>query len=247
MKYCIFLAAGWMLLTTTGMIFVPRGEYRPFVPPARGLPPVKTVPSFLLDQDLVTREKYLKFVVLHPEWRKSQVKAIFADAHYLASWTSDVGIKPAQRQQAVTEVSWFAANAYCESLDKELPTTDQWERALSDNTRESVKLNENILAWYGKPTAVEAPRIRASGKNGFGIYDLGFSIWEWTQDFSAFLTSTDARADSGKDTTLFCAGGSQMGNAADYATFMRFSFRSSLKANYTTSALGFRCAKEISQ
>ena len=31
----------------------------------------------------------------------------------------------------------------------------------------------------------------------------------------------------------------------NYAAFMRYAFRGSIKANYTTKNLGFRCAKNI--
>jgi formylglycine-generating enzyme required for sulfatase activity len=143
----------------------------------------------------------------------------------------------------VTQVSWFAANAYCEAQGKSLPTTDQWELALFDRGRNQEKLKQTILAWYGRPNSEKLDDVGKAGTNGYGISDLGILVWEWTEDFNAFLAALDSR-EGGADDNLFCGNGSRMGDASDYAAFMRYSFRSSLKANYTTSNLGFRCAKE---
>jgi formylglycine-generating enzyme len=56
----------------------------------------------------------------------------------------------------------------------------------------------------------------------------------------------DARGDSGLERQLFCGAGSlDASNRSDYAGFMRFGFRSSLRAGYTVPNLGFRCAMNI--
>ena len=60
------------------------------------------------------------------------------------------------------------------------------------------------------------------------------------RDFTRLLKDKDT------DKDLFCGSGSV--NATDlmnYAAFMRYAFRGSIKANYTTKNLGFRCAKNI--
>ena len=62
---------------------------------------------------------------------------------------------------------------------------------------------------------------------------------------TAFFLSGESRKDKDTDKELFCGSGSV--NATDlmnYAAFMRYAFRGSLKANYTTKNLGFRCAKD---
>ena len=146
----------------------------------------------------------------------------------------------------MTNVSWFAAQAYCEFLGKALPTTDQWEYALADQGRDQAKLKEKILSWYGKPHAQKLSNVESGMPNGFGIYNLAALIWEWTQDFNNLLVGQETRDGDAKDANLFCAGGSQITNdTTNYAAFMRFSFRSSLKASFTTGDLGFRCAKDV--
>jgi formylglycine-generating enzyme len=56
----------------------------------------------------------------------------------------------------------------------------------------------------------------------------------------------DSRSNSAVNRDLFCASGSfGASDKEDYAAFMRFAFRGSLKANYTVGNLGFRCAKNL--
>jgi formylglycine-generating enzyme required for sulfatase activity len=234
------------------MISVEGGRYLPFTSQAKkpnakkdaqeAKKPV-AVASFFLDRTPVTNEKFLAFTESHPEWRKSQVRKLFADAHYLQHWKDDTHFPRGHGKQPVTNVSWFAASAYCESLGQRLPTTDQWEFALHDSGRDAKQITEKILAWYAQPNDTTLKNVGAGKANGYGVQDLTGLVWEWTEDFNSFLTNTDSRDNGSKEAGLVCGGGSQMGDPSDYASFMRYSFRSSLKANYTTANLGFRCAK----
>src|SRR5690606_16068646 len=101
-----------------------------------------------------------------------------------------------------------------------------------------------ILEWYNHSTPEALPHIGTTFRNFFGIYDMHGLIWEWVDDFNTSLVSGESRGDSALEKSLYCGSGS-VGAAdfADYAAFMRYAFRSSLKANYAVSNLGFRCAK----
>lgn len=236
-----------------GMSLIPAGTYSPFFAQksakASGAP-AKTKPvyvdAFWLDNYPVTNRQFLDFVRRHATWRKSQAKAVFADPHYLDHWQSDLRWQASQNgSQPVTNISWFAAEAYCESLGKSLPTTGQWEYALADQGRDKNQVRDKALAWYSSPDPASLPAVGSTGKNGFGIYDMVGLVWEWTQDFNSFMAGAELRDSDGKDRSLFCGNGSSgVKDASDYAAFMRFSLRTSIKASYTTNNLGFRCAKE---
>ena len=76
--------------------------------------------------------------------------------------------------------------------------------------------------------------------------DLHGLVWEWTSDFNSALVTGDARGDTGLERQLFCGAGSLgASDLGNYAGFMRFGFRSSLRAGYTVHNLGFRCAKDV--
>ena len=73
----------------------------------------------------------------------------------------------------------------------------------------------------------------------------GLATGPVVEDFNTALVTGESRGDTGLERRLFCGAGS-IGSAdsKDYASFMRFAFRSSLKAAYTTKNLGFRCADD---
>jgi formylglycine-generating enzyme required for sulfatase activity len=90
------------------------------------------------------------------------------------------------------------------------------------------------------------PSIRQGVPNYFGVYDLHGLVWEWVADFNTAMVTGDARADSGLDRQLFCGSGSEGAkDRNNFPAFMRYGFRSSLKASYTVHNLGFRCAKDL--
>jgi formylglycine-generating enzyme required for sulfatase activity len=170
------------------------------------------------------------------------VKPIFADAHYLAHWPADLVLRTGDSERPVTNVSWFAAQAYCEAQGKSLPTTDQWEYALADRGRNASVLRHEILAWYATPGSREIPAVQSATANDYGVRGLNGLVWEWTLDFNSLLSSQDLRSSGSR----FCGGGSiGAADASDYASFMRYAMRASLKAAYSTANLGFRCAGNV--
>jgi formylglycine-generating enzyme required for sulfatase activity len=192
-----------------------------------------------MDRTLVTRGDFLSFVKKHPEWARSRVKPLFADSHYLSDWRSDFDPgAQANPSSPVVWVSWFAAKAYCESKGLELPSTDQWEYAAYDQGRNQKQITSKVLEWYATPaTKKPLPAVGCAKANGFGIYDLFGLVWEWTLDFNGSIIGAGDKA-------AFCGAGSiGVTDPGNYAASMRESFRSSLKASYTTGTLGFRCVR----
>ena len=211
--------------------------------------PVK-VDAFLLDVYPVTNQQYLEFVKKYPKYRKSQIKRLFANASYLTEWTSDLDYGKLPSDAPVTNISWFAAKEYCECQGKRLATLDEWEYvAMADEKRKDARtreeFNKYILGWYEKNNTYQNS-VGKTFKNYYGVYDMHGLVWEWTFDFNSIFLSGESRKDKATDNELFCGSGSVNASALmDYAAFMRYAFRGSIKANYTTKNLGFRCAKNI--
>jgi len=205
------------------------------------------VPAFFVDRLPVTRRQYAEFVRLRPEWRRSRVAPVVADAHYLEDWVSDLDAGERVPLDApVTGVSWFAANAYCRWKGKELPSVEQWERVAAGGGKDMGGTRDRILEWYSRSGTEPLRGVGRGAPNAYGVYDMHGLIWEWTLDFSSALISTENRDPGEKDDPQFCGSGSLgVADPSDYATFMRYAMRNSLRANYTTGSLGFRCAKEV--
>jgi len=208
-----------------------------------------TINDFFMDIYPVTNEEFLTFVNKNPKWKRSRVKKLFADENYLHQWETDTTLGETQSLQApITNISWFAANDYCDCLGKRLPTIDEWEFAAMSNeklsdARNLKTYNEYILSWYEKPKTFNN-EIGSTFKNYWGVYDLHGLVWEWTYDFNSVLISGESRKDVDNDSNLFC-GTAAIGatDLMNYAAFMRYAIRGSVKANYAMKNLGFRCVK----
>ncbi len=209
------------------------------------------VNSFYMDVYPVTNSEYLLFLKKFPKWKRSKIKRLFADKNYLSNWESDDAFGSHLLPNApATNISWFAAKKYCECQGKRLPTVDEWEyAAMADenlaDARKDEAYNQYILGWYETSNSYNK-EIGSTFKNYWGVYDLHGLVWEWTIDFNSVLISGESRKDVDKDSNLFC--GSAAVGASDlmnYAAFMRYAFRGSMKANYSVKNLGFRCVKDI--
>lgn len=218
--------------------------------PLYGLDSAKVwVDDFLLDEYAVTNQQYLDFVKNYPEWQKSKVKAIFADGHYLSDWRGNLQLGAGMNPNSpVTNVSWFAAKAFCACQNKRLPSVDEWELAAkasesNPNAENDSLFSQRIIESYETPNTY-AKTVGSTYKNYWEVYDMHGLVWEWTSDFNSVLISGESRKDGDADRNLFCAGAAiSAANLRDYAAFMRYAFRGSIKADYNIKNLGFRCAK----
>ncbi|MEW6303798.1 MAG: formylglycine-generating enzyme family protein [Verrucomicrobiota bacterium] len=233
-----------------GMAHVPAGRFVPLFRSENDAQEI-AVKAFYLDALPVTNGDYLEFVRANPQWRRSQIKRLFADENYLKHWAGDLEPGLALTNAPVTQVSWFAAKAYCAWKGKRLPTTAEWEYAAAASParpdgENDPQFRQQIVAWYSQPAPEKLPSVGAGRANYYGVRDLHGLVWEWVLDFNTALVTGDARGDTGLDRQLFCGAGAQGAkDRADFPAFLRTGFRSSLKAAYTVHNLGFRCAKDL--
>ena len=236
------------------MAKVPSGFFSPFwLSPvkmkgkkAKPVQPIK-IQSFEVMVYPVTVSNFSDFLNKNPQWKKENVSSLFADEAYL----SDFQNKISHSNSPITSVSWFAARAYCESVGMRLPTVNEWEymAAASDKKKDAnkdPKFLQRILDWYGEPKAEHLPDVGSIYKNLYGIWDMHGLIWEWVGDFNSSFVTGESREDINFDKNLFCGAGSMnAGDKQNYAAFMRFGFRSSLKGKSSIWNLGFRCVRSL--
>jgi len=245
MKYVLFLLSLFLaqhIFAQRKLVLVEGGEFTPLY--GTDKKPTK-VKNFEMDDFPVTNQEYLVFVKKNSEWRKSMAVKVFIDKAYLQHWKSELELGPkAIESGPVVNISWYAAKAFCENEGKRLPTVNEWEFVASRPIA-NVDIRKLILDWYSVPTPDVLPEVYRGKKNSLGISSMHGLIWEWTLDFNSTMVTGESRGDGSLDKSLYCgAGSSGAADKSDYAAFMRFAFRSSLKANYSVSNLGFRCVKE---
>ncbi|NCT67906.1 MAG: formylglycine-generating enzyme family protein [Rhodanobacteraceae bacterium] len=208
------------------------------------------IATYALRREPVTNAEFLAFVTAHPEWRRDRVPALFADRQYLAHWSAPDALgADALPAQPVTRVSWFAAQAYCESENARLPTWLEWERAAAASetvadARGDAAWRRRLLDWYAKPSSGALGTVGGS-PNLYGVRDLHGLVWEWVDDYAAMMVTADSRDQNDPDRLKFCgAGAMSLRDRDNYALLMRIAMLSSLKAADTTANLGFRCARD---
>ncbi len=234
---------------------VPGGSFQSVLPAgpsgAAAAAPVSVRP-YSLRAVPVSNAEFLAFVTRHPEWLRGSVPRLLTDAGYLRHWQSPLVLGDgALPDQPATQVSWYAARAFCEAENARLPDWYEWElAAAADATRADARgdpaWRQRILDWYAKPGSSPLPRVGRDDANVYGIHDLPTGVWEWVEDFGALMASSDSRVQGDPDLARFCgAGALSMKDRENYAVLMRLAMLSALQADYTTRNLGFRCARPV--
>ncbi|MGQ0799085.1 MAG: formylglycine-generating enzyme family protein [Pseudomarimonas sp.] len=234
-----------------GWAHLPGGEFRSVLRYEDSKGSVQVAP-FELQRRPVSNAEFLAFVKQHPSWQRGRAPVIFAESRYLELWSGPLELgNKVTPEQPVVQVSWFAAQAYCESLDARLPTWSEWEyAAAADATRADARSDpawrERILAWYSVPSGTALPAVGQTPADVHGVQDLHGLVWEWVEDYSSMLVSGDNREQGDPDQLRFCgAGALSMDDRENYAVLMRVAMLSALEGHDTTRNLGFRCARTL--
>lgn len=221
-------------------VMIPDGSFHSVLPEVEGEP--NNVESFYPDPTAVTNAEFLEFLKENPMWRRSAIPALYSGADYLKHWESDLSYGDESRKdQPVTRISWYAANAYCAWNGGRLPTINEWEYAAQDMEYESPEdadqFSRDLIGWY---SAVDANRVETVGSTGIenrqGVKDMFGLVMEWVEDFKPPI---------GTDISLDCGTIGRMGGDSSiysYAMSIRYVTRMSFSATSTTGMMGFRCA-----
>lgn len=218
------------------------------------------IDAFFIDENEVTNAEFREFVLANPQWQKDQIDERFKDGNYLSDWDRN-NFPHDEDDHPVRYVSWYAAMAYAQWVDKRLPTEAEWEKAarggLNGKKYPWGDLISERRANYGKLIGHTTP-VGEYPPNDYGVYDTSGNVWEWCLDAyqSDFYANSPrenpvAGADNVEEivndfenvvTDRVLRGSGWNGNPE----WLRSANRYGDSPTYGgIGALGFRCAKDI--
>jgi formylglycine-generating enzyme required for sulfatase activity len=147
--------------------------------------------AFYMDSHPVTNAEYAQFLNVFGN-RVENGKKWLDHEGPLSSWLCKIQRKdgrfipkPGNENHPVVKVTWYGARAYAQWVGKRLPTEAEWEKAARGGL-------EGQKYVYGRCLSVEfanvggfqaSTPVGAYPPNGFGIYDVVASVWQWCGDW----------------------------------------------------------------
>ena len=208
--------------------------------------------TYLIDIYEVTNQKYLEFVQAtgHPPALDASCTSDACKDGNL--WEGD-SFPRVIRNQPVTQVNWYDAEAYCKWRGKRLPTEAEWEKAARGPSG-------SMYPWGNRSPKGRATYKRKwkefytmtnvgtfpGGVSVYGVHDMAGNVWEWVSDWYSrtYYTHGTINNPQGWEEGEFKSlrGGSWVNNSDTLRSAFRRWSQPDVKFNDT----GFRCAKSVS-
>jgi formylglycine-generating enzyme required for sulfatase activity len=216
-----------------------------------------TIDPFYLDRHEATNAQFKNFLDNNPQWRQDRIPTRYHNGNYLKHWNGS-NYPTEKANHPVTNVSWYAAVAYCQWSGKRLPTEAEWECAARGGLTGKAfpwgdEPVDNTRANYGGSGIGGTAPVGSYPANGYGLFDMAGNVWEYLADEwgpypsspqinpvaggNLFLDSTFATV----TTRRVIRGGSWGGAPIN----LRVAYRDSHPPEGAKDFVGFRCAKSV--
>ena len=207
-------------------VAMPGGTFEQRAAGRRGSPPTRRSRRSACATTPVTNAEFLAFVTAHPRMAARSRRARLRRG----ALSRRTGSRPTRSaptalpDQPVTQVSWFAAAAYCESEIARLPTWYEWEYAAAadDDARDAradPAWRERILAWYARPSTAALAPVGGAGRISTACATCTASSGNGSTTSTRCSSRSDSRDQGDPDRLKFCGAGAL--DAAAIATTMR--------------------------
>jgi iron(II)-dependent oxidoreductase len=227
------------------------------------LPHPVSIPAFLMSEIEVPNSLFQTFIEENPEWalgnKSSLIERRLVDAQYLSSWPNGMD-QPDWQALPVTNISFYAAQAFCQWLTTKLPSaySEYSARLPFESEWEWASRGGLVGADYptGRPSAqdrffssdIDGPSpVGGSARNGYGLQDMTGNVWEWCLDwyspvkylFSS-LNPENNNFDSSGELPLGAEKVIRGGSWANERELIKVSTRGSQPPDWCTPYLGIR-------
>ncbi len=214
--------------------------------------------AFWIDQTEVTNKQYMACVDVNVCEPPSSTESYIRSSGYYGVTEFD--------NYPVIYVDWNNAKAYCEWVDRRLPTEAEWEKAASWDMRKKEKY---VYPWGSHYNSFDGTFVNLcdencpfdsvreyindgyadtspvgnypSGASPYGVLDMAGNVWEWVNSlYQPYpYNVNDGRENLSASGSRVLRGGSWNNNVDYLRTTIRIGYSPVSTANY----LGFRCAR----
>ena len=213
------------------------------------------ISAFWMDEQEVTRGQYNEFIKSQKD--QGGFDDTWIDPDYQKNFVGSLRgrVEPEfDDDWPMMGVSWYGAKAYCEWTGRRLPTEAEWEIAARGGLEEKLFPWGDQLpgcAFYTRNGCLTEKCVTSSRQNksfapnGYGLYDMAGSVWEWTSDWygAEYYRTSDYLNPQGPEEGIYrvLRGGSYYDG--DYG--VRNANRKEAIPSDIGVNIGFRCAESI--
>jgi len=208
------------------------------------------VDTFWIDMYEVTNEKYLEFV-LATNHRPALDDTCETDPCREGNLWKGASFPDSIRNQPVTQVSWYDADAYCRWRGKRLPSEAEWEKAARGPRGRMYPWGEESpegratfqKKWQGVDTMTDVGHF-PGGVSLYSVYDMAGNVWEWVDDwyhknYYAKGTKINPRGPTTGEFKVV-----RGGSWVNFGDSLRSAFRRWSLPDVRFNDTGFRCARD---
>jgi formylglycine-generating enzyme required for sulfatase activity len=223
-----------------------------------------TVSTFQIETTEVSNAQYVAFLnVLGPNSHRRGclgqpcINTTSEDENrYITFDSQNYDISVSLNEFAVVGVTWYGAQAYCQSLGRRLPTEAEWERAARGpgvdgfiypwgNTWDGTRARtSNVRALNSLDVSSIEVISFASGASPFGVLNMAGNAAEWVSDW--YLANYYSLAEaSGVNPQGPAVGTDRVVRGGSWDTrpfFVRTVHRQHFRPDVASLDIGFRCA-----